>query len=159
MSGHARRRGQGGVLAGSDGLLFGMLVLVAGSLLVLHLWATVDARAALDAAAREYLRTYTEQVDAAEAATTAERAARDALRARGATWAGASIEAPSPAAFGPCAPATVSMTVELPAVSLPFLDGLGARVVTVEHTELIDAHRDLAPGPGYDLARTACGGG
>lgn len=159
MRERVRRRGQAGVLAGSDGLLFGMLVMVAGSLLVLHLWATVDARAALDAAAREYLRTYTEQVDAAEAATAAERAARDALRARGATWTDASIEAPAPAAFGPCAPATVTMAVELPAVTLPFLDGLGARTVTVEHTELIDAHRELAAGSGYDLTRTACGEG
>jgi hypothetical protein len=51
------------------------------------------------------------------------------------------------------------MTVELPAVALPFLDGLGARTVTVEHSELTDAHRDLSPGAAYELARTACGEG
>ena len=81
----ARRRatGQAGMVAGGDGLLFGMLILIAGSLALVNVWAIIDTRAALDAAAREYLRTYTEQRDPAGAAAEAHRAARSVLDSRG----------------------------------------------------------------------------
>ena len=75
--------GQAGMLAGSDGVLFGMLILLAGSLAILNVWAVIDTRAALDAAAREYLRTYTEQSSADAAATAGELAARRLLDERG----------------------------------------------------------------------------
>ena len=47
--------------AGVMGSLFGMLILVAGGLVLFNMWAIIHTRAALDAAARDYLRTYTEQ--------------------------------------------------------------------------------------------------
>ena len=62
-------RGQSGVLAGSDGLIFGMLILLAGSLAIVNVWSIIDTRAALDAAAREYLRSYTQQSSATTAAS------------------------------------------------------------------------------------------
>lgn len=144
------------MLAGTDGLLFAVLILFAGSLFVLHVWATIDTRAALDAAAREYLRTYTEQPDPVSAATAAEQAARDLLAARGDSSSAVQIVAPPGDTFGPCSEASVTLRAELPAVSLPFLDDLPGRSVEVFHTELVDPHRDLVTGVAYDPTTTPC---
>ena len=149
-------RGQSGVLAGTDGLLFAVLILFAGSLFVLHVWATIDTRAALDAAAREYLRTYTEQPDPVSAATAAEQAARDLLTARGGSSPPVRIVGPPGDTFGPCSEASVTLRAELPPMSLPFLDDLPGRSVEVVHTELVDPHRDLATGAAYDPEATPC---
>lgn len=155
----AGRRGQSGVLAGSDGLLIGVLVLLAGSLAVLNIWAAIDTRAGLDAAAREYLRTYTEAASPEEALAAGATAAHEVLGQRGAPVRSLRIEAPDGDAFGPCQLAVVALEAEVPAARLPFLDDLGARRVRVTHRELVDVHREVTSGPTYDPTTTPCGGG
>jgi hypothetical protein len=147
---------QAGVLAGSDGLLFATLILLCGSLVTVHVWSMIDTRAALDAAAREYLRTYTEQPDAARAARSGDAAARAVLDGRGTPLQGLRIHAPDPTTYGPCQPVTVVIEAEVPATSLPFLDDLGSRQVRVTHRELVDAHREVTSGPNHDPGSTPC---
>jgi hypothetical protein len=149
-------RGQSGALAGSDGLLFATLILLAGSLAVLNIWASIDTRAALDAAAREYLRSYTEQSSPDAARDAGERAARELLARRGSTLSSLRIIAPDPARFGPCQPTTVALEAVVPAARLPFLDDLGARRIRVEHRELVDAHREVTNGHAHDPTTTPC---
>lgn len=158
MSIQLRRRptGQSGMVAGADGLLFGMLILFAGSLAVVNVWSIIDTRAALDAAAREYLRTYSEQRDPLTAATEAEQAARRVLESRGTPLRGLRIDAPPSSEFGPCALASVRLESTVAAVRLPFLDRLGERTVSVEAGELIDPHKEVEPGDGYDADQTPC---
>ncbi len=152
----ARRRGQAGVIGGSDGLLFAMLILFAGSLVLVNIWGRIDTRAALDGAARDYLRSYTEQVDATSAELRGESAARTLLRERGTPVRDLRIDVPSADRFGPCASATVRLTAEIPAARLPFLDDLGATTIEVVHTELIDPHREVEPGANYSVESTPC---
>jgi hypothetical protein len=151
-----RARGQAGVLAGSDGLVFGMLILLAGSLAVLNIWSVIDTRAALDAAAREYLRSYTEQSSPAAAASFGDAAARELLERRGAPVHGLRIDPPDAATFGPCQPAVVAIEAEVPAARLPFLDDLGTRQIRVTHRELVDPHREVISGPNHDPTATPC---
>jgi hypothetical protein len=148
--------GQAGMLAGSDGVLFGMLILLAGSLAILNVWAVIDTRAALDAAAREYLRTYTEQSSADAAATAGELAARRLLDERGTPVTDLRIVEPDGAAFGPCQPAQVAFEAEVPAARLPFLDDVGSRWIRVTHRELVDPHREVTSGPDYRSDTTPC---
>lgn len=154
----ARRRatGQAGMVAGGDGLLFGMLILVAGSFALVNVWAIIDTRAALDAAAREYLRTYTEQRDPAGAAAEADRAARSVLDSRGTPLRDLRIDPPNAAGFGPCSLASVRLESNVAAVRVPFLDGVGERTVSVRAQELIDPHKEVEPGGTYDPDQTPC---
>ena len=72
-----RGRNQGGFVGGGDGILFGLLILIAGSLAVLNIWSIIDTRAALDAAAREYMRSYTEASTPQEASSAGEQLAKE----------------------------------------------------------------------------------
>lgn len=156
MTGRWAHRSQAGVLAGSDGLLFATLILLCGSLVTVHVWSIIDTRAALDAAAREYLRTYTEQPDAARAGVSGASAARAVLEGRTTPLRSLRIQAPDPTTFGPCQPVDVTIEAEVPAASLPFLDDLGPRLVRVTHRELVDPHREVTSGPKHDPSTTPC---
>ncbi len=145
------------MIAGSDGLLFAMLILLGGSLAMVNIWSTIDTRSALDAAAREYLRSYTEQSSAPSAARAGDAAARAVLVERGTPLSSLRIEAPDGASFGPCQAAVVALEAQVPAARLPFLDDLGARTIRVVHRELVDPHREVISGPSHDLASTPCG--
>lgn len=152
----AGRRSERGVVAGGEALLFGVLILLGGTLLMVDVWGLIDTRAALDAAAREYLRSYTEQPDRDAAAHAGERAARDVLHARGRSSADLQIEPPDPAAFGPCGLAEVRVSVRTPDTALPFLDDLAGSTVTVRHRELIDANTEVTPDDAFDPTATLC---
>lgn len=146
-----------GAVAGLDALLFGTLILLAGTVLIVNLWSVIETRTALDAATREYLRTYTTSTDGPAAAVQADRAARTVLEQRGTPLRSLRIDPPEVARFGPCEPSTVQLEATVPAIRLPFLDDLGATVVSVTATELIPPHRELAPGPAHDRNATPCG--
>ena len=155
-SGRCRQWGARGAVAGAEGVAFGALVLVAGALLLVNAWAVVDTRTALDSAAREYLRAYTEADSAAAAAVAGDRAVGLVLGGRHTLSSTLTVDAPSPASFGPCAPAAVTLAVTVPAIRMPFVDGFGDHRVSVRHVELIDAHREMATGADYDPEATAC---
>lgn len=145
-----------GAVAGLDALLFGTLILLAGTVLIINLWSAIETRTALDAATREYLRTYTASVDGPTAAARAEHAARTVLEHRSTPLQSLRIQPPEVARFGPCEPSTVQLTATVPSVRLPFLDDLGTTVVSVTATELVPPHRELTPGPAHDTTTTPC---
>lgn len=156
MSCRHEHRGQSGALAGSDGLLFATLILLGGSLALLNVWAIIDTRAALDAAAREYLRSYTEQSSPETALIAGDRAARELLDQRGTPLNALRVVAPDAARFGPCEPTLVALEAVVPAARLPFLDDLGTRRIRVEHRELVDPHREVTAGHAHDPTTTPC---
>lgn len=157
---HRRRApGERGAVAGAEALALGMVVLLGGSLLLVHAWAILDTHMALDAAAREYLRAYTQADSPAAAEREARRALGDVLADREELAARVSVRPPDPSTFGPCSPARVELSASVPALELPYLGAVQDRTVTVRHVELIDAHRELdAVGPAYRIADTVCGG-
>lgn len=159
VAGRIRRRSERGVVGGAEGLLFGVLILVAGTLVVLSSWAVLDRRIALDSAAREYLRSYTEQQDQASAEAAGRAAAITVLAARGTDPASVTITALTTNGFGPCAAAAVQLTSSVRWLRAPFLDGdtgTGVTSVQVTHRELIDAHREVTPSADHDPDATLC---
>ena len=148
--------GERGAVAGVEVLALGVLVLVTMTLVLSAAWGVVDSRAAMDDAAREYLRTYTEQRDAGTAATAAESAARRLLAERGTPLRTLRIAAPDPTWFGPCANAHVELRATLPQLRLPFVHRFGTTEVVAVADELVDAHKEVLRGPAYDPARTVC---
>ena len=151
------RHPERGVVAGLEGLVFGSLILLGGTILVVNAWSVLDTRQALDGAAREYLRAYTEAPDAATGERAGDRALRSALDGRDRLLRSVRLQRPDRGRFGPCSEATVVLSATVPAARVPFVGRFGTVDVRVVHHELVDAHREVIPGAGYDPATTACG--
>lgn len=141
-----RRRGERGQAGGMEVLPFGLLIFVGGALLISNIWGVVDAKFAADAAARESARWV---VEAAGQATTADalRAgataiATDTLADHGRTGAATVRLGPPDAAFVRCERIEVTVSLQVPAVRLPFVGGFGdAFDVQATRGELIDPTR------------------
>jgi hypothetical protein len=153
----ARRRDQRGAVAGLEALVFVALLLVGGSAVASGAWTTLRAQAALDAAAREYLRTYTESPDPLTAGHRGEQAARAALRGLGVDERRVRVTHPDLFAFGPCGTAEVSLELDLPRVAVPFVRTWQPSTIRVVRRELVDPHREMTWGPRHDPGRTPCG--
>jgi hypothetical protein len=137
------RRGQGddGFAGGFEGLLFGVLLFVVGTLLIGYAWGVVDTKAATEQAARQAVRTYVEAPDASAAADDARQAADSALSGYGRNPAGAAMDLVS-GSFARCARVTIAVTYPAPLVELPVLGRLGqAQKVRSQHSELVDPFR------------------
>jgi CBS domain containing-hemolysin-like protein len=155
----ARRRGDDrGQVGGVEALPFGLLVFVVGALLVANAWAVVDAKFAVDAAARQATRTFVESGSGpGGTAAEAERAAVDAGLAaldahgrdpgRAAVGLGAIEGTAGQVGFTRCARATFTASYEVPALTIPWIGGFGGGIeVASSHSELVDPFRSGVPG-------------
>ncbi|MCO5313095.1 MAG: hypothetical protein M9952_09220 [Microthrixaceae bacterium] len=145
------RSDERGYAGGVETVPFGILVFVAGTMLMVNLWAVVDAHVTLDAAARDYLRAYTGAVDRDGALDAGTEALR---RSIGERWTDIEVSAP-PEPFGPCRPATVRIEVTIDSVRLPFVGTIGSHTISSTQSELVQPYRgavDEHPG----LPPTVC---
>lgn len=148
MSRRGRHSGRGddGFAGGFEGLLFGMLIFVAGTLLVAFAWGVVDTKEATGMAARQAARTYVEAPDSASAVAEADQAASDALSGYGRIPARASVALVS-GGFVRCDRITIAVSYPAPLLELPFLGAVGrGETVRSEHSELVDPFRSGLPG-------------
>ena len=136
-----RAQGDEGQVGGFEALPFGVLIFVAGVLLVVNLWAVVDAKLTVTAAAREAARVYVEAPDASEAELRAFDAARSEIVARGRD-ADRAIVRVAGGGFVRCQMATLEVSYVVPTITLPFVGGWGGGVrVTARHGEIVDPYR------------------
>jgi hypothetical protein len=150
-------RSERGVVAGLEGLVFSTLILLGGTVLVVDAWAVIDTRVALDGAAREYLRAYTEAPDALTASRSGDIALQEALADRPRLRRALRVEPPEATRFGPCSEANVTLTTTVPSIRIPYIGDFGSTTVRVRHRELVDAHREVIPGAAFDASATPCG--
>lgn len=152
----ARLRGERGALGGLEVLPLALLVFTAGMLLVMNVWAIVDARLAVTGAAREAVRTAVEAPDPSVALGSGEAAARRQFAGSGrdvdrldVTWSSGLGAAGGTDTFGRCRRLVVTASYAVPAVAVPWIGGLGRAVtVSATATELVDPLRDDVPGVG-----------
>ena len=136
-----RGRGDDGFAGGLEGLLFGILFFVVGTLLVGYAWGVVDTKAATEQAARQAVRTYVEAPDASVAAADAQQAADAALSGYGRNPSRAGMDLVS-GSFARCVRITIAVTYPAPLVELPVLGRLGqGQHVRSQHSELVDPFR------------------
>lgn len=129
-----------------------------GALLIANAWAVIDAKLAVDAAARQATRSYVEaRVDTTAGSPGAERdavaAGMAALQAHGRDPGAAAIGLSAlegvggQAGFTRCARATFTATYEVPALTIPWIGGFGDGIdVVSRHSELVDPYRSGVPG-------------
>jgi hypothetical protein len=144
---HSRHEpGEAGFVGGFEGLLFGFLIFVAGTLLATHAWAVVDTKAATEAAARQAARSYVEATSPGLAASQAEQAAAAALAGYGRSAARARVRLVS-GSFGRCQRITIAVSYPAPVLELPWVGRVGAAErVRADHSELVDPFRSGLPG-------------
>ena len=136
-----RARGEEGFAGGFEGLLFGLLLFVVGTLLVAFAWGVLDTKTATGEAARQAVRTYVEAPDASSAATRAEGAADAALAGYGRDPARAKVSLVS-GGFARCDRVAIAVTYPAPLLELPFVGQLGRGIsVSSQHSELVDPFR------------------
>ena len=139
----ARCVGEAGYGGGLEALPFGVLTFVVGTLLVANAWAVVDARGAVDAAAREGARSYVEAADLGTAEETARSVATEAMVGHGRDPTRLELDIVAEGGFGRCARVIVSATYPVPALRVPWVGDVGGPIeVTGHHSELVDPYRD-----------------
>ena len=137
------RRGSGdaGFVGGFEGLLFGLLLFVVGTLLVAHTWAVIDTKAATEEAARQAARTYVGASSPATALSSAQTAAADALIGYGRDPSRSEVSLAS-GSFGRCQRVTMSVSYPAPVLILPFVGRIGTgEGVKSLASELVDPYR------------------
>ncbi|MDP9389554.1 MAG: hypothetical protein M3Q48_16970 [Actinomycetota bacterium] len=129
-----------------EGLVFGVLIFVFGTLFVANAWGVIDAKLAATAAAREAARTFVEAPSAAAAWSAAERAGLDAIAAHGRQRERAKV-IPVESTFARCSPAVVEVQYQVPLAAIPLFGQYGRGLtVTARHSEVVDPYRSGVPG-------------
>lgn len=139
------------MVGGVEVLPFGFLIFVAVVLLIVNIWAVVDAKLAAESAAREAGRTYVESVGTGSPDRQARRAARDAVE--GAGRDPGRLDLTIEGGDGTrCTLVRVETSYPVPALTLPFIGGFGHGFTTHgRHQEIVDPFRS---GTGRE---TTCG--
>jgi hypothetical protein len=139
-------RDEAGQLGGIEAAVFGVLILVLGTLVVANAWGVIDAKLAASAAAREAARAYVE-APTAETAPGAARAAADAAIAGYGRDAARLDLARLTGTFGRCVRVTFEARYPVPMISIPLLGRTGGGfIVRARHSEIVDPYRRGIPG-------------
>lgn len=129
---------QHGVIGGVEVLPFGFLVFVAGALLITNAWAVIDAKMAVNAAAREAGRAYVEGDDRAGAEASAAAAALRSMENAGRDPDRLRLADNAPT-FVRCEVVVHEATYDVPTLTIPFIGGFGSGfTVRGSHREVID---------------------
>lgn len=135
-----------GFAGGLDGLIFGLLIFVVGTLIVASAWGVVDTKMATGTAAQEAVRTYVEADNATDAASGADAAAEEVLAGLGRNPSRASVVLAA-GFFARCQRITIRVSYPSPLLVLPFVGRVGRGLqVSSEHSELVDPFRAGLPG-------------
>ena len=136
-------RDDAGQVGGVEGLVFGVLVFVLGTLVVANAWGVVDAKMAAGSAAREATRAFVESdADTADAAfAEAELVARRTIEGYGRDPDKLTIDAES-ASLRRCARVTLRVDYPVPLLRVPLLGSHGRGfTATGRHSEIVDPYR------------------
>jgi hypothetical protein len=150
-------RDERGQVAGVEGLIFGLLVFVVGTLIVANVWGVIDAKMAATAAAREAARTYAKAPAGSDALGLAVAAGEDTLRSLGRRDPGQRVVLVS-GDFVRCAAVTFRASVPVPLIKLPWLGSHGTGFTAVaSHTEIVDPYRSGLTGDPAEKGAANCG--
>lgn len=132
-------------VAGSETLFVSALIFVGGTLLLINLWAVLDARMTAGVLARHGARTAADELRHSDDVLSLARRAVDESAVGLGRLDTVGVEATVDGRSGAnlrCAPVTVAVTLTVPAVRLPFgLRDIGTQVVRAQHTERVDPYR------------------
>jgi hypothetical protein len=143
-----------GQIGGAEAVPFGVLVFVIGTLMVTNLWAVIDAKMAVNAAAREHVHSVVEAQTGPAGEASGQQAATEVIRAWGRDPARLTVEpvryldgnGQAVGGWRRCARVAVTLRYDQPLISLPLIGMmLGPDIpVRATRTELVDPFRSSA---------------
>lgn len=134
------------MVGGLDGLVFGVLVFVFGTLVVVNAWQVVDAKFAATAGVREAARAYVEAPSAEAGAHAAEAAAVEAVVGHDRTASRFSLALVA-GRFERCARVVFEGRYRVPLIVVPLVGSFGSGfTVSARHSEVVDPYRSGLPG-------------
>lgn len=140
------RWNEDGFVGGFEGLLFGTLIFVLGTLMVSYAWGVVDTKSATEAAARQAARAYVESPDAMTAGQAATTAADNSLTGFGRDPAKADVTLLA-GSLARCSRVTIAVSYPAPVLDLPVIGQVGtAQRVVAHNSELVDPYEAGLPG-------------
>ena len=151
--GRRHRRSDRGQVAGVEAIPCGIAVFVGLTLVIVKGRAQINSRSIADSVAREYLRAYTHARSQPAARAAGDRAAARVLAAHELGENVVGIDRPT--TFGPCAMASVTVRITLPAVRVPFIGTLGNAEVTAVQRDRVEPYR-IFDAPVTALEDTDC---
>lgn len=137
-----------GQVGGIEGVVFGVLVFVFGTLVVANAWGVIDAKLAAGSAAREATRAFVESKSGSTnaALAEAEAAARDAIQGYGRD-PDRLVLVPEAAQLQRCARVSVRVEYPVPLLTIPLLGRYGQGFTAVgRSSEIVDPFRSGVPG-------------
>jgi hypothetical protein len=152
MAGRRQRRkrgarGEDGFVAGAEALVFGVLIFVIGTLIVVNAWGVIDAKFATSAAAREATRAVVASAPGANLQAVAETAARATMEGYGRDTAGLVVRPVGATTLERCAEVGYVVETSVPAMAFMGTASAGSFTVTGQHYELVDPYRSGLPVP------------
>lgn len=140
------------MVGGVEMLPLGILIFAVGALVVLNLWALVDAKLAVSGASREAIRTMSESSAIEDGMVSGDAAARRVI-SRGCRtldrfsmrWTTADGSTGTPE-LTRCLRVVARASYNVPAIAVPWVGALGSVEVNATSSELIDPYRDGLPG-------------
>lgn len=133
-----RTQDETGAIGGVEGMAFGVLVFVFGTLLFATAWGVMDAKLATGAAAREAARAFVEAANEGQAMTSASDAADSTMNGYGRPVHELHISG----AFARCQPVEVVVSTRVPKIAIPALRVEAGRYTVVgRHREIVDPYR------------------
>jgi hypothetical protein len=137
-----RWTGEAGFAGGAEALIFGVLIFVLGTLLVVNAWAVVDAKFATASAAREAVRAAVETPVGGDPDGRARAAAAEALAGHGVRPDRVTVSAPWDGQLQRCAEVVYEVRLRVPALVLPGIERRRTGFeVTASHREVVDPYR------------------
>lgn len=130
-------------------MVLGVLVFVAGVLIVANAWGVLDAKLAASSAAREAARAYVEAPTAGEAEPAARAAALEAMQGHGRSPARTTV-ALVDGSFARCERVTFEVRYPVPMLTVPFLGSAGTGFTAkARHSEIVDPYRSGIAGTAH----------
>jgi hypothetical protein len=131
-------------VGGIEALVFGLLVLVLGTLVVANAWGVIDAKVAAAGAAREATRAFVQTAAGADPTTMARAAAVRAIRGQGRDPARMTLLVSGD--LTRCSRVVAEVRYRVPLVVVPMLGNLGSGfTAAARHSELVDPYRTGLP--------------
>lgn len=134
-------RDEAGQVGGLEAVVFGVLVFVVGTLVIVNAWGVIDAKLAAGAAAREAARAYVEATDSADASAAAHDAATESIRGLGRDPERMTVRVVS-GAFNRCERVTIEVRYPVPLLVVPWIGRAGnGFTAAARHSEVVDPYR------------------
>ena len=146
------RQDEAGQLGGLEALVFGILIFILGTLVIVNAWAVIDVKMQLAGAARDGVRAFAQAGPTSDPMAVATAAARTVMVDQGRDPSRMTVIGSG--SLARCARVALKVSYRVPLITVPLLGGFGyGFTASARDSQMVDPYRSGLPG------EAACGAG